>query len=220
MAETRYIVIEGPIGAGKTALAEKLAETLQARLVLEETQANPFLEEFQKDRRKYAFQTQLFFLLSRYRQLQAVSQLDLFHRTTVGDFLFERDRLFAELNLDDHEFELYFQVFHLLFERTPRPDLVVYLSAGSEILWERIQAKDRAETRLSYDYIKELNEIYTKFFYRYDRTPLLVVNTSHVDFIASDEDFRHLVKEIKNHRKGVKHYIPLGGGPGGLGPIG
>jgi len=220
MAETRYIVIEGPIGAGKTALAVKLAEVLQARLILEETQANPFLDEFHKDRRKYAFQAQLFFLLSRYRQLQEVSQLDLFHRTTVGDFLFERDRLFAELNLDDHEFELYFQVFHLLFERTPRPDLVVYLSAGSEVLWERVKAKAGAETWLSYDYIEELNEIYTKFFYRYDRTPLLVVNTSNVDFIVSEDDFRHLVKEIQNHRKGLKHYIPLGSGPGGLGSLG
>jgi len=220
MAETRYIVVEGPIGAGKTALAVKLAEVLQARLILEETQANPFLNEFHKDRRKFAFQAQLFFLLSRYRQLQEVNQLNLFHRTTVGDFLFERDRLFAELNLADNEFELYFQVFHLLFERTPQPDLVVYLSAGSEVLWERVQAKAGAETWLNYDYIEELNEIYTKFFYRYDRTPLLVVNTSNVDFMASEEDFRQLVKEIQNHRKGIKYYIPLGSEPGGLGSIG
>jgi deoxyguanosine kinase len=210
MDSVRYIVVEGPIGVGKSALAEKLAQSLEARLVLEETEANPFLEGFQKDRKSYAFQAQLFFLLSRFRQLQELTQLDLFHRSTVGDCLFERDRLFAMVSLDEDEFVLYDQVFGLLQDRVPSPDLVIYLSARAEVLWQRHRASGQEEGVLySREYLEDLNEAFNHFFFHYNRSPLLVVNTSDVDLLNSGDDYRHFLREVLNHRKGTKHYIPL-----------
>lgn len=210
MDSARYIVVEGPIGVGKSTLAEKLANSLEARLVLEETEANPFLEGFRKDRKTYAFQAQLFFLLSRFRQLQELTQLDLFHRSTVGDCLFERDRLFALVSLDEDEFHLYEQVYALLQVRVPTPDLVIYLSARADVLWQRHRASGQEEGDFySREYLEDLNEAFNHFFFHYGRSPLLVVNTSDVDLINSDEDYQHFLREVLTHRKGTKHYIPL-----------
>ena len=188
---------------------KKLADSLGARLVLEQAEANPFLTEFNQDRRQFAFQTQLFFLLSRFRQLQDLAQLDLFQRSTVANYLFEKDRLFALANLTDDEFALYDQVFNLLQDRVPRPDLVVYLSAHSEALKERLKARSQSEPGESDEYLEDLVEAYNRFFFHYDRTPLLVVNTSGADLVGDQDNFKDLLRQIKQHRRGVKHYIPI-----------
>ncbi|MFH1090267.1 MAG: deoxynucleoside kinase [Pseudomonadota bacterium] len=213
MEGSRYIVVEGPIGAGKAALAKKLAKNIEARVVLEEIEANPFLPAFMRDRRRRAFQVQLYFLLSRFRQQQELIQLNLFHKNTVGDYLFERDRLFALVNLNEDELALYDQVFNLLRGRVPQPDLVIYLSARSEVLWQRLKAQPRykeTENWFSLDYLKKVNEAYNNFFYHYDRAPLLVVNTSDVDLISDEETYQHFLREVEGHQRGVKHYIPSG----------
>lgn len=209
MVGGRYIVVEGPIGVGKAALARKLSESLKARLVLEEAEANPFLEDFQRDRQRYAFQAQLFFLLSRFKRHQELAQLDLFKRDTVGDCLFERDRIFALVNLAEDELILYDQIFTLLLERVPQPDLVIYLSSRTDVLWKRIRNRQEP-VEMTQDYLEELNEAYNYFFFHYDRAPLLVVNTSDAGFMEDEDNYRHLLTEVKRHRKGVKHYVPLG----------
>ena len=212
----RYIVVEGPAGIGKGRLAEKLADTLQYRLVLEQTEANPFLADFQREGARYAFQAQLFFLLSRFRQQQELSQLSLFKRGTVSDYLFDRDRLYALLNLSEAEFALYDQVFQLLLHRLPCPDLVVYLSAGTDFLWKRWQRLPGDAGR-SREEVDRLNEAYHRFFFHYDRSALLVVNTGGVDLVEDGEAFSQLLKEINRHRRGVKHYVPWGAE--GAGPL-
>ncbi len=209
MENSRYIVVEGPIGVGKTLLAEKIADSLGARLILEKNEENPFLPHFNRDKNRHAFQAQLFFLLARFRQLKDLNQLDLFQRVTVGDCLFDRDRLFATLNLDENECAMYDQIFNILRERVPQPDLVVYLSARTEVLWRRFKESRRRDDSMDFDYFKDVNEAYNRFFYHFDRAPLLVVNTSDVDFLNDEENFGHLLNEVKTHQKGVKHYIPL-----------
>ncbi|MEW5722844.1 MAG: deoxynucleoside kinase [Thermodesulfobacteriota bacterium] len=210
MDQSRYIVVEGPIGAGKTALARKLADSLGARAVLEEIGANPFLAGFQKDRERFAFQTQLFFLLSRFRQQQQLSQLDLFHQGMVADYLFDKDRIFALLHLSEAEFSLYDQVFQLLQGRVPRPDLVIYLSFRSEVLWRKLKSRREEGAWLNLDYLRDLGEAYNHFFFHYNLSPLLVVNAPDPDLFENEDNFRHLLREINSLRKGVKHYVPLG----------
>lgn len=211
MDETRYIVVEGLIGSGKAALAEKLAGSLSANLVLEENDNIPILKLFLKERRRYAFQTQLSFLASRYKQQRKLPQYDLFHSSIViSDCLFDRDRLFARVNLDDEEFALYDQFFSIMAERAPQPDLVIYLSATTEVLWKRVRASKDEDVWISREYIAELNEAYNSFFFHYNRSPLLVVNTSDVDFVSDDNNYGHFLREVINHKKGVKHYIPFG----------
>ena len=219
MGNGRYIVVEGSVGVGKGRLAEKLAETMQSRLVLEETEANPFLTDFQRDGARYAFQAQLFFLLSRFRQQQELMQLSLFNRGTVSDYLFDRDRLYALLNLSEAEFALYDQVFQLLLHRLPGPDLVVYLSAGTEVLWKRLRGRP-LESALSREELERLNEAYHRFFFYYDRSALLVVNTDGVDFVEDEDAFKQLLKEINRHRRGVKHYVPWSAESAGLLTVG
>jgi deoxyadenosine/deoxycytidine kinase len=211
VAESKYIVVEGPIGVGKTSLAIRLAEVLGARTVFERSEDNPFLSNFYQSREIYAFQTQIFFLLNRYQQQKELVQQELFAQNTVSDYLFQRDRIFAQLNLTSDELSLYEKVYQLLNPRVPTPDLVVYLQARIDVLLRRLKKRDRLYERgLSAEYLKEVVEAYNSFFYHYEETPLLVVNSSEIDFVESPTDLADLVKEIRGVKKGVQHYIPLG----------
>ena len=206
----RYIAVEGPIGVGKTTLAEVLAERLGGKLVLEAVEENPFLPGFYADRRKHAFQAQLFFLLSRFQQQQDLFQQDLFSQSTVADYLFAKDRIFAALTLAPEELALYERVYELLGPRVVRPDLVVYLQARTEVLLARIKKRGRDYERgFDAGYLEALAKAYNDFFFHYDDGPLLVVNASDVD-LAAPEDQEALVQVIRRHRKGIQHYVPLG----------
>lgn len=211
MATKRYIAIEGPIGVGKTTLAELLAAELGARTLLEDVDSNPFLPKFYEDPKKYAFQTQVFFLLSRYQQQRELSQYELFNTSVVSDYLFAKDRIFAYLNLDENELALYEQLYRLIDARVPKPDLVVYLQASSEVLIERIKKRGKYyEQKITEEYLKRLVDAYNKYFFYYKETPLLVVNTSSIDFVNNKEDREDLIKEISSVKGGVQYYIPLG----------
>jgi deoxyadenosine/deoxycytidine kinase len=207
----RYLAIEGPIGVGKSSLATRLAERMGARLVLERVEENPFLADFYRDRGRFAFQTQIFFLLSRYRQQQEVAQQELFDRVTVADYIFAKDRIFASLTLDEAEFALYSEIYNLLRGRLPKPDVAIYLQASTEVLQERIARRGVAfERNFDKDYLERLVGAYNYFFFHYQATPLLVVNTNEVDFINSKEDFERLLKKIETHDKGTEYFVPLG----------
>jgi len=207
----RYIVVEGPIGVGKTRLAELLAERLRARKHLEMADDNPFLNDFYKDRRRYAFQIQLYFLLHRYRQQQELLQFDLFKQTVVSDYLFAKDKIFAYINLDDNELSLYERIHPLLEMQVPHPDLVIYLQASTEVLLHRIALRGRAyEKNIDPNYVEEVNQAYNHFFFHYTATPLLVINTSEIDFVKRKEDLEDLIKQISEMRKGTQYYVPLG----------
>ena len=206
-----YIVIEGAIGVGKTTLARMLQSHYGTELQLEVVEENPFLPEFYKDQEKFAFQTQLFFLLSRYRQQQELWQPDLFHRYIFSDYIFSKDRIFAQLTLSDNEMLLYDQVFQILDTRVLKPDLVVYLQARIEILLERIKRRGRAfEKNFDPDYLKRLASTYNDYFFHYSDTPLLVVDTSDINVADSEGDFQDLVQSILRHRGGMEFYKPLG----------
>lgn len=214
-----YLAIEGPIGVGKTALAELLAKRLQARLVREVVEENPFLEKFYRDMRGYAFQTQLFFLLSRHRQLQEVFQSAMMtvdgalvpEQAVVSDYLFEKDRIFATLNLTDHELALYYRIYELIKRDIPKPDLVVYLQARVEVLLARIRQRGRPfEADIDPEYLNNLANLYNSFFLHYEERPVLIVNTDRLDFVANQEDFEELLRAILEHRSGRKFYSPRG----------
>ena len=206
----RYIVIEGPIAVGKTTFTSRLAEALGARVVLEESEENPFLRRFYENPEKYAFATQIFFLMNRYRQQQELAQHELFDQGVVCDYLFAKDEIFARLNLDDAEYALYQQIYRMLDARLPRPDLVVYLEARSEVLWKRLQRRDRPyERRLAPAYLERVAEAYRQYFHHYTDSPLLVVESSAIDFVERPDDFAHLLKEIQAMRRGTQVYVPL-----------
>jgi deoxyguanosine kinase len=207
----RYIAIEGPIGVGKTTLAQILSKRLGGRLVLEPVDENPFLAGFYADARSHAFQTQLFFLLSRFKQQQQLFQQDLFNQATVADYLFAKDRIFAGLTLDQNELSLYDRLYEVLGPRVVKPDLVVYLQARTEVLLTRIKRRGRDYERgLDPAYVQALATAYGDFFFHYDDTPLLVVNASDIDLVSSPDDVEALAAVIRRHRKGIQHYVPLG----------
>jgi deoxyguanosine kinase len=202
--DNRYIVVEGPIGVGKTSLSNILAERLSARRVFEIVEENPFLANFYADRQKYAFQTQIFFLLSRFRQQQELFQPDLFHSVTVSDYLFAKDRIFACLTLDSHELSLYERVFEALTPRVTRPDLVIFLKARLDVLLYRIRKRGREfERQFDVGYLEELVHAYNEFFSHYTETPLLVVDTSDIDFVNNEGDLKGLLASIDRASQGA-----------------
>jgi deoxyguanosine kinase len=207
----RYIAIEGPIGAGKTALAGRLGSRLEATVVLEDND-NPFLADFYADRPGASLQAQLFYLLTRHRQQTSLRQADLFTQTTIADYLFDKDKIFAYLNLDDNELFIYQRLYELLARDVPSPDLVVYLQAPTEVLLRRIHTRRRDPESVALQpddtYLRELNEAYHHFFFHYTATPLLVVETSQFDSEASDEALDDLVKQIRHMGHGTRYYVP------------
>jgi deoxyadenosine/deoxycytidine kinase len=211
MTKTKYIVVEGPIGVGKTSLARILANEFQARTIFERVEENPFLPKFYQARETYAFQNQTFFLLNRYHQQIELAQQDLFNQNVVADYLFAKDKIFATITLSAEELSLYQQIYALLNTRVPRPDLVVYLQARPEVLYKRVKKRDKKyERSITFEYLKEVAQAYNQFFFYYEETPLLVVNTSEIDFVSSSKDLADLIKEINNMGSGTQHYIPLG----------
>ena len=205
----QFIVVEGAIGAGKSTVVERLAERLEANTVLEDWAQNPFLKPFYDGGPGAAFQVELFFLLSRYRQQQEITQRPLFSQATLCDYLFEKSKLFAYLNLDDSELLIYDKLYALLAEGLPRPDLVVYLQAPTELLLKRIRSRGRPEeARLSEEYLAEVNRAYNHYFFHYTQTPLLVVHTADVDFARRPEDVDDLLKQIRQMGRGTQYYVP------------
>jgi deoxyadenosine/deoxycytidine kinase len=210
----RYIAVEGPIGVGKTRLAERLATRIDGSAVLEDVE-NPFLADFYQDRPGAALQAQLIYLVNRHRQLGNLRQADLFHHTIVCDYLFDRDKIFAYLNLDDNELFIYQRLYDLLARDIPPPDLVVYLQAPTEVLLRRLKERpvepERVTPQPDAEYLRELNEAYQHFFFHYTATPLLVVETSQFDPDTSDEALDDLVRQINGMHKGTRYYVPRTG---------
>lgn len=199
MRELRFIAIEGVIGAGKTSLTKVLANKMHAGTVFEEFEENPFLTKFYSDRKKYAFHTQIYFLMSRYRKQREVAQIDLFNSRVITDYLFVKDRIFAEVNLSDDEFALYDKIYSILAVDVPRPDLVIYLQADPEMLYKRIKQRGRSYERdIEFDYIERLSEAYNTFFFHYNSSPMLIVNIKGFDFLANPKDLDLLYNEIQN----------------------
>ena len=207
----QYIAIEGPIGAGKSSLAERLATRLDAAAVLEDAE-NPFLADFYAGRPGAALQAQLFYLLNRHRQQLTLRQANLFAQTTIADYLFDRDKIFAYLNLDDNELFIYQRLFDLLAADVPAPDLVIYLQAPTEVLLRRLDQRARKADPPalvpSAEYLRELNEAYQHFFFHYSATPLLVVETSQLDLQSSDEAVDDLIRQIRTLNRGTRYYVP------------
>ena len=207
----RFVVIEGPIGVGKTSLARRLAASLGAQLVLEQADQNPFLERFYKNPRAAAFQAQLFFLFQRARQLEDVRQSDLFGEVRVADFLLDKDRLFARVTLDDAEYALYERVYERIVVDAPKPDLVVYLQAPVDVLMDRIAKRGiRHEQLIERSYLEKLTQAYARFFHGYDASPLLIVNAATIDPVSSDADYQLLYAEIVKARRGRHFFNPAG----------
>ncbi len=208
MSDVSFIAIEGVIGAGKTSLAKMLAEKLNAKLILEEFQENPFLEKFYADRKRYAFQTQMFFLINRYKQQEMLKQEDLFTKFIVSDYMFDKDRIFAYLNLSGEELKLYESLFPMLKRDLRKYDLVVYLQSTVDRLMYNIKKRGREiERYITRSYIEELNEAYNDFFFKYNDTPLLIVNTSEIDFVKKRKDFEELYLQIFREDRGFIEYF-------------
>lgn len=205
-----YIVVEGPIGVGKTTLAHRLAESFGSELLLEGADENPFLKRFYRDARQGAFQTQLFFLMQRAQQLQELRQGDMFQPVRVSDFLMDKDRLFAELTLDEEEFKLYEQVYGHLTLDVPTPDLVIYLQAPVEVLVKRITQRGRSyEKTLEATYLQRLSDAYTRFFHYYDEAPLLIVNAAEIDLASGEQDYVALLEQLKEIKSGRHYFNPV-----------
>ncbi len=210
MRNLYYIAIEGPIGVGKTSLAELLSKELGARLVLEDFEDNPFLPDFYNDPERFGFQTQLFFLLQRYRQQQDLRQVDMFQKLLITDYMFVKDRLFASLNLDDKEMHLYDTVASLLERNIIRPDLVIYLQADTDVLMKNIAKRGRnMERNVTWEYIDALNQVYTEYFFRYQDTPLVIINTDNIDFVENEKDLKEVIDYIRQPVSGTKFFNPV-----------
>lgn len=194
-----FIAIEGVIGVGKTSLAKLLSERHGARLVLEQFEENPFLPKFYQDRERYAFPTQMAFLASRFKQQQEMLDQDLFHQTTVSDYIFEKDRIFARLNLEDDELALYDSIFNIMAGISARPDLVIYLQSSVDRLMQNIRDRDRDyERHISRSYLAELTEAYNHFFYHYNKAPLIIINTTEIDFVSDEKHLDYIEEQIFN----------------------
>ena len=205
-----HIAIEGTIGVGKTSLAGILGDRLEAKLILEEFEENPFLVEFYKDSDRFAFQTQLFFLLSRYRQQQQLQQTDLFTKTLISDYMFVKDRLFAALNLDDKEMSLYNTVARILEKNVASPDMVIFLQSDTDRLMQNIKLRGREyEKLIDWKYIDALNQMYNEFFFRYDSSPLVIINTNDIDFVNNKNDLEEIIKFIRTPNEGTRYFNPL-----------
>ncbi len=205
-----YIVVEGPMGVGKSSLASRLAEQFNADKLFEQPEENPFLERFYRSREKYALPTQLHFLFQRCQQMKTLQQRDLFLSTVVGDFLLEKDRLFAQLNLDEDELHLYDQIYKHMSPEMPRPDLVIYLQAPVPVLMQRIRRRGiDAEQDIDGDYLRSLCDIYSQFFHSYSRSPLLVVNAENINTVDNDDDFNMLLQHILSIKSGRHYFNPL-----------
>ena len=206
----RHVAIDGPIGVGKTSLVDLLARRFHGTKILEDVD-NPFLGDFYKKRQGSAFQTQLFFLLARYQQQREIAQIDLFTNLVVADYHFPKDKIFACLNLDDSELMIYDRLYSLLAESVPKPDLVIYLQGSLETCMKRIKKAARSiEKGITPEYVAQLIEAYNYYFYHYEETPLLVVDTNEIDFVARPADFEDLATQIQRAKKGVQYYVPAG----------
>ena len=209
--EPRFIAVEGAIGAGKTSLVNLLEQQYGARVILEENDSNPFIAKFYEDQETYSFQTQIFFLLSRYNQYMELAQRDLFNSVVVIDYLFQRDKIFAQLNLEDHEYRLYEQIFNLIGSKAPKPDLVIFLQASTKVLLKRVSKRDREyESFMDPDYLDSVNKAFNNFFFYYSDTPLLVINTNEIDFVDKKCDLEELINKVNSHKIGREYYNPLG----------
>jgi deoxyadenosine/deoxycytidine kinase len=210
MSDPRFIVVEGPIGVGKTTLAHRLAETFGSELLLEGAEENPFLERFYRNPRDAALPTQMFFLFQRARQMQELRQGDMFEPVRVADFMLEKDRLFAELTLDSDELRLYEQTYNLVTMDAPQPDLVIYLQAPVEVLMQRIARRARrGEENIAADYLKRVTDTYARFFYEYTGAPLLIVNAAEIDLASSDGDYIMLLEQIRAVKSGRHYFNPI-----------
>lgn len=205
-----YVAVEGPIGVGKTTLARALGRALDARVILEESDANPFLLHYYKNPRRYAFQTQLFFLASRYKQQQEIYQRDLFHHTTVTDYLFEKDRIFASIALSEDELRLYHRIASYLSTSIPKPSMVVLLQASVGSLMERIRKRGwDFEAPMGSDYLERVVEAYNRHFFDYAEAPLLVVNTDEVNVADDPQELAELIEQMSRHEHGIQYYVPV-----------
>ncbi|WP_455205711.1 deoxynucleoside kinase [Kaarinaea lacus] len=206
----RFVVVEGPIGVGKTSLTRRLAESLQGETLLEGAEENPFLERFYEDPRQGALPTQLFFLFQRAQQLQQLRQSDLFAPVRVADFMMEKDRLFAQITLDDDELRLYELAYSSLTLDIPRPDLVIYLQAPVNVLLSRVQKRGRTiERGIDANYLEELVDAYTRFFHYYNETPLLIVNATEIDLVNNERDYDMLLQRVYEIRSGRHYFNPV-----------
>jgi len=211
MRNVYYIAVEGVIGVGKTALCSLIGETFSAKIVYEKFEENPFLEDFYTDKDRFAFQTQLYFLLSRYRQHQEMMQVELFHKLLVSDYMFVKDKIFANVTLSDKELTLYNSVVTLLERDIPNPDLVIYLQSSTDRLMGNIKDRGRHyEDLISEDYLQQLNDAYNDFFLRYDSSPLLIVNATDIDFVNNEKDRESLLGKIRQPFSGTRYYNPKG----------
>jgi len=207
----KYIALEGPIGVGKSSLARKLAEKFGVDPILEEVGENPFLESFYDNREANAFQTQLFFLVSRYKQLSRLTQLELFNQAVLVDYIMERDMIFAQLNLDDNEFRLYLEVYKQLVKTVPEPDLTVYLQADTATLMRRVHRRSRrVERAMTEDYVDRVNQAFNQYFFRHSTGALLIVNTNNIDFVNNPQDFETLVAKLEGDIQGREYFNPPG----------
>ena len=209
--DSRFIAIEGCIGPGKTSLVNLLGKQFDAQVVRELDSENPFINKFYQDRDSFGFQTQVFFLLNRYKQYMGLSQRDLFSSVVLVDYLFHRDRLFASLNLKDQELKLYDQIYSLLSNKVPTPDLVIFLQASTDILRSRVEKRGREyEAFMDPNYLDSVNKLFNNYFFYYSETPLLVINTNEIDFVDKKCDLDELIIKINNHKIGREYYNPLG----------
>ena len=210
MRNLYYVAIEGTIGVGKTSLANLLSDKLSAKLVLEAFEDNPFLSDFYEDPERHAFQTQLWFLLQRYQQQQELRQVDMFQNLVITDYMFVKDRLFASLNLSEKEMSLYDTVANMMEKNVIHPDLVIFLQADTETLMENIAKRGREfEKNMSEDYIDALNQVYNEYFFRYDKGPLVIINTNDIDFVNNKDDLNEIINFIKQPSEGTRYFNPI-----------